>query len=119
MKVNLGQSEFVFDINRLVDVSGQFTSPNLRTDIRTQAEHDSLLAQIGTENASSLYPNSDETSMMQELVSQYLAHEGFMDTAKAFGNEVRTRSTMLRGSSLKVDKVNEEDIHAAKRQRVQ
>jgi len=38
---------------------------------------------------SSIYPGLDESSRIQELISQYLAHEGYVETAKDFAQDVQ------------------------------
>lgn len=56
---------------------------------------------------------------MQELVAHFLAHDGYVETARAFAEEVRAESRALRNgqdTSLK-DFEAEEDLDAINRQR--
>lgn len=54
---------------------------------------------------------------MQELIAQYLAHDGYIDTAKAFAEEVREGTRLLHGT-IKDSKELEykEDLDAINRQ---
>ena len=54
---------------------------------------------------------------MHELVAQFLAHDGYVETARAFAEEVASESAALhgRGESLKKYEV-EEDLEAINRQ---
>lgn len=55
-----------------------------------------MLADISKTNISCLHPKHDETSFIQELVAQFLVHGGYVETARAFANEVREESRDLR-----------------------
>lgn len=61
----------------------------------------------------------DETGLIQELVAQFLAHDGYVETARAFAQEVQAESTALqnRPSSIK-QYTAEEDLDAINRQRM-
>ncbi len=67
----------------------------------------------------SLQPPLDETRLIQELVAQFLAHDGYVETAKAFTQEVRVESRALQnGQEARYkDLEAEEDHDAVNRQR--
>lgn len=65
-----------------------------------------------------IQPSLDETSFLQELVAQFLAHDGYVETARAFAEEVAAESAALengRETQLKKYEV-EEDVEAINRQ---
>ena len=51
--------------------------------------------EVNKADASLLHPPLDETRLVQELVAQYLAHEGYVETARAFAEEMRRDSVAL------------------------
>ena len=63
--------------------------------------------------------NLDENSLVKELVAQYLAHDGFVETAKAFSNEMHAEKRALKNELvLSLDDSSvQEDLDAANRQR--
>ncbi len=67
VSVNFGQRPFVFDIEEKM----------LREEAIVNRE-------IAAAKTSLLRPGLDENSLIQELVAQYLAHDGYVETAKAF-----------------------------------
>ena len=76
-------------------------------------------AEIAATSVASLHPPLNETSLIQALVAQYLAHDGYVETARAFGEEVRTETIALqcgRRSSAKGPETRE-DFDAVNRQR--
>jgi len=76
--VNFGQRPFVFDIQGKMDSSKQ-----------------SVRADIEKAKTSSLRPGMDENSLIQALVAQYLAHDGYVETAKAFTEELTREKNAL------------------------
>ena len=56
---------------------------------------------------------------MKELVAQFLAHDGFVETAKEFAEEVRSESRALQiGQEASFeDQSSDEDLDASNRQR--
>lgn len=65
-----------------------------------------------------LHPALDESSLVQELVAQFLAHDGYVETARAFAEEVKAESKTLQGARtvpLKDYEV-EDDVDAINRQ---
>lgn len=70
-------------------------------------------------NVSNLYPRLDENALLKELVAQFLAHDGYVESAKAFVEEVQTENEALKSiSSTSVRSIAVvEDIDAVNRQR--
>ncbi len=66
-----------------------------------------------------LHSHLDENSFVKELVAQFFGHDGFVETAKAFTDELRAESRAL---ELDTDESQptlsmEEDLDATNRQR--
>ena len=101
MSVNFGQRPFVFDIDGMM----------AREQMAVENE-------IMATKPTSLRPPSDEDTLIQELVAHFLAHDGYVETAKAFASERRAASVALRGtqdSSPGAIEV-EDDLDAVNRQ---
>ncbi|KZF24307.1 SPRY domain-containing protein [Xylona heveae TC161] len=103
LRVNFGQTPFVFDIDGMM-----------------AEERQMVRREINATSATKLHPPLDETSLIQALVAQFLAHDGYVETAKAFAEEVREESKALQsgktapGPNLEA----EEDLDAVNRQRI-
>lgn len=55
---------------------------------------------------------------MKELVSQFLTHDGFVGTAKAFAEEIQAESRALQFNTNDSHEISiEEDLDASNRQR--
>ena len=67
---------------------------------------------------STLSPPLDERQLIHRLISQYLAHDGYVDTTKAFADEVRAENKALTGGNATdvKDLEPEKDHDAANRQ---
>ena len=65
---------------------------------------------INRHPTSGLCPSLDEAALIQALVSQYLAHGGYIDTSRAFSDDVQKAraSDSGRSSALKVLEVKED-----------
>ena len=78
LTANFGQRPFVFDIND-----------------KMYAEK----ARVSNESYEQRPPHCDrrreESSFIQELVAQFLAHDGYVETAKAFAEEIRAEKQSL------------------------
>lgn len=75
-------------------------------------------SEIALTSTANLQPPLDESDLLQELVAQFLAHDGYVETARAFAEEVAAESTALengRQAPLKKYEV-EEDVEAINRQ---
>lgn len=84
----------------------------------TQREQWTIQREISHSSVASLKPGADETSLIHELIAQYLAHDGYVETARAFAAEVREESHALAtgGTSTAKDLEPEEDVDAMNRQ---
>jgi hypothetical protein len=60
-----------------------------------QQERASIQSEINSTSTDSLQPPLDESSLLQELVAQFLAHDGYVETARAFAEEVATETAAL------------------------
>ncbi|KAJ5558070.1 hypothetical protein N7461_002042 [Penicillium sp. DV-2018c] len=97
LKTNFGQEPFVFDIDGMVK----------------QERHKVQLEISGTSTAG-LHPPLDESSLLQELVAQFLAHDGYVETARAFAEEVATETRALQnGRNQPLKKYEAEEDHEA------
>ncbi|KKZ67732.1 hypothetical protein EMCG_06599 [[Emmonsia] crescens] len=103
LKANFGQFPFIYDIDGMM----------AKEKLNVQAE-------ISATSISNLHSSLDETAFIQELVAQFLAHGGYVETARAFAEEVREESRALqngRETPLK-DYQAEEDGDAINRQKI-
>ncbi|EER25754.1 SPRY domain containing protein [Coccidioides posadasii C735 delta SOWgp] len=103
VKTNFGQFPFVFDIDGMMAQERR----NIQMDIRST-------------NVSHLHPPLTESVLLQELVAQFLAHDGYVETARAFAEEVREETKALqngRVTPLK-DYTIEDDADAVNRQQI-
>ncbi len=75
---NFGQRPFVFDIGDKMLVQTAIVSGD-----------------ISKARVNSLGVNRDENSLIQELVAHFLAHDGYVETAKAFTEEMRREKQSL------------------------
>ena len=73
--------------------------------------------EINREDSSGLSEQQSEISLLNELVAQYLAHDGYIETAKAFAAEIRTSSELLRPGTTSTGLDYKEDLDAINRQR--
>ncbi|KAJ5707961.1 SPla/RYanodine receptor SPRY [Penicillium malachiteum] len=103
LKANFGQEPFVFDIDGMVE-----------------HEMNKINADIRGTSLTSLQPPLDESSLLQELVAQFLAHDGYVETARAFAEEVATETAALqKGHDEPLKKYEvEEDREAINRNRI-
>lgn len=51
--------------------------------------------EINNHPTAGLCPSLDEAALIQALVSQYLAHDGYVDTARAFSDDVQNEARAL------------------------
>ena len=52
-------------------------------------------AEINATSTDTLQPPLNESALLQELVAQFLAHDGYVETARAFAEEVATETAAL------------------------
>jgi len=82
-----------------------------------QREKAAIYSDISRTSASNLRPPLGEDALLHELVAQFLAHDGYIETARAFAEEVASETAALNdhGDPLKKYEV-EEDLEAINRQ---
>ncbi|RPA97522.1 SPRY-domain-containing protein [Choiromyces venosus 120613-1] len=103
VRVNFGQERFVFDIDHYMN-----------------NEKRKVYDEINGHPTAGLCPSLDEAALIQALVSQYLAHDGYVDTARAFSDDVQNESRALdsgRSGALKALEMKE-DKDAIHRQKI-
>lgn len=79
-----------------------------------------ICKEISSAEVSKIYPPLDENSLLKELVAQFLAHDGYVETRKAFAEEVLIEEgTLKSGRATILDNYAvEEDSDAVNRQRM-
>ncbi|KAF2494087.1 Ran-binding protein-like protein [Lophium mytilinum] len=109
LRANFGQTPFVFDIDSMVKKEKE----KIQSEIN-------MINVPGSHSSKSNRPQMDETALIHELIVQYLAHDGYVETARAFAEEVREESRSLSNNAdpgLKhLDPA--EDMDAINRQRI-
>lgn len=121
ISVNFGQQPFMYDIDGMVKVRlliKTMARSLSRWLINRQKEKAAIHSEISLTSIANIQPSLDETSFLQELVAQFLAHDGYVETARAFAEEVAAESAALengRETQLKKYEV-EEDVEAINRQ---
>lgn len=100
LRVNFGQTPFVYDIDKVM-----------------KDEREAIRADIQRTSSSTLHAGLDENSLIHQLIAQYLSHDGYVETARAFASEVREESRMLAGNNEAEELDLEEDMDAENRQR--
>lgn len=102
LRTNFGRYPFVFDIDRMVE-----------------QERLAIMSEIEKADLSSLHPPDDENALIHKLIGQYLAHEGYVETAKAFAKDVHDQQESLSSEPQPFHIPNsEDDIHAFNRQKI-
>lgn len=103
LRANFGQSEFVFDIDSLVEM-----------------ERSAVMEEIKNTPVFDLALGLNETQLIHQLISQYLAHDGYIETARAFAKEVRQENQNLAtGTDTEIEAKDlepKEDTDAIQRQ---
>lgn len=103
LRANFGQEPFAFDIDSVVQNEKATIQQEIALSKGQPREHGS----------------TDETQFIQSLIGQYLAHDGYVETAKAFAEEVIDEAKALAadGQANIPYLQTEEDIDAVNRQR--
>jgi hypothetical protein len=70
VRVNFGQEPFAFDIDKMV-----------------QDEKATIQAEIARTKTVSNAPEGED-ALIHQLIGQYLAHDGYVETARAFSDEI-------------------------------
>jgi hypothetical protein len=71
LRANFGQEPFAFDIDKMV-----------------QDEKAAIQEEINRTKFTPSPASPDETQFIHQLISQYLAHDGYVETAQAFAEEI-------------------------------
>ncbi|KAK7754736.1 hypothetical protein SLS62_003294 [Diatrype stigma] len=79
IRVNFGQRPFIFDINKMMK--------DEQAIIRDAISHASIERLVS--------PPQDETELIQGLVLQFLQHDGYVETARAFAAEIHAEKEAL------------------------
>jgi len=102
LRVNFGHQPFVFDI-----------------DCMMEQERQIVLAEISKADVSSLHPPDNEDALIHKFIGQYLAHEGYVETAKAFARDVHDKQQSLSSNPQPFRLPDsDDDIHAINRQKI-
>lgn len=102
LRVNFGRSPFVFDINQTMEQERQI-----------------VMRDISQADVSTLHRPIDESALIHNLIGQYLAHEGYVETAKEFAKEVQEQNQSKTGQPQSFPVPNsDDDIHAFNRQKI-
>ncbi|KAM0333056.1 hypothetical protein ACHAQA_001713 [Verticillium albo-atrum] len=103
IRVNFGQSPFTYDINSMM----------AKEKLQVRKE-------IARTNTASLANNMKETDLIQTLVLQFLQHDGYVESARAFAQEIHGEKKALSlDPDAVIDDINvKDDEHATKRQHI-
>ncbi|KAI1091939.1 SPRY domain-containing protein [Rostrohypoxylon terebratum] len=104
IRVNFGQTRFVFDIDHMVQKE--------RLKISSAIKRTSIEKLVS--------PPMDETELIQKLVLQFLQHDGYVETARAFAEEIHAEKQHLQiDQRTPVPGINiRDDEDAHRRQRI-
>lgn len=79
-----------------------------------QQERIAIQSEINATPTANLQPPLDESTLLQELVAQFLAHDGYVETARAFAEEVASETMALQnGRNEPLKKYEVEEDHEA------
>lgn len=103
IRANFGQSPFVYNIDDLM-----------------REEREKVQKDIEATETSTLVPGMNETDLIQALVLQFLQHDGYVETARAFAQDMKVQKEALNiDPNVKVDGLNiRDDEDANNRQRI-
>jgi hypothetical protein len=71
------------------------------------------MEEVKSTTGSLLYPPLSENQLIHRLIAQYLAHDGYVETARAFAEEVRTENEALNGPGSSPKELEPEEDHVA------
>ncbi|KAL6837819.1 hypothetical protein V8C40DRAFT_230921 [Trichoderma camerunense] len=103
ISVNFGQSPFVFNIDDMMN-----------------EQRETIQNAIQLADTSHLEPGMNETDLIQALVLQFLQHDGYVETARAFAEDMKLQKEALNlNPNVTVDGLNiKDDEDANNRQRI-
>ena len=82
-------------------------------------ERQAIFSEISLADVNFLHPPDDEDALIHKLVGQYLAHEGYIDTARAFAQDLHDEQQSLQDQRQPIQLPDaDDDIHAANRQKI-
>ncbi|KAL7949598.1 hypothetical protein V8C42DRAFT_311370 [Trichoderma barbatum] len=101
--VNFGQSPFVYNIDDMMN-----------------EQRENIQRAIQLADTSQLEPGMNETDLIQALVLQFLQHDGYVETARAFAEDMKLQKEALNlNPNVTVDGLNiKDDEDANNRQRI-
>jgi hypothetical protein len=83
----------------------------------TQIEKAHIMDEVKRANVANLNPPFTESQLIHKLIAQYLAHDGYVETARAFATEVQSENDALTGATSGQNALElEEDRDAVNRQ---
>jgi hypothetical protein len=102
LRANFGQEPFAFDIDNEVQKEKALIQAEIT---RNKGSHRDRMS-------------TDETQFIHSLIGQYLAHDGYVDTARAFAEEVGEEvKALANDEDSHIPYMNtEDDIDATQRQ---
>ena len=119
LRVNFGQSPFIFDIDGMMAVSQSDLLVKIEANDYVQKEKLSIEDDIRSTSPSDLDAPFDETGIVHELVAQFLDQDGYVETAQAFAQEFSAESKALQDRPTVIRHyIAEEDLDAINRQRM-
>ncbi|KAJ6440346.1 RanBPM [Purpureocillium lavendulum] len=100
---NFGQCPFVYNIDDMV-----------------REQREKIQMEISATDTSRLEPGMNGTDLIQTLVLQFLQHDGYVETARAFAEDIKAQKEALNlDPNVKVDGINiQDDEDANNRQRI-
>ncbi|ORY68750.1 SPRY domain-containing protein [Pseudomassariella vexata] len=104
IRVNFGHTPFVYDIDGMMK--------------QEQAKIRKAISETSTENLTS--PPMSETELIQQLILQFLQHDGYVESARAFAEEIHAEQEALTiDPDAHVEGINiKDDEDANRRQRI-
>lgn len=82
-------------------------------------ERQTIMSELSKADVSVLHPPDDENALIHKLIGQYLAHEGYVETAKAFARDVDDQQQSLSTEPQAFQASDsDDDIHAINRQKI-
>jgi hypothetical protein len=103
IRANFGQAPFVFNIDDVV-----------------RAQSEKVRSEIEAADTTQLEPNLGESDLIQALVLQFLQHDGYVETARAFSEDMKAQKEALNvDPDVTVPGINiKDDEDANNRQRI-
>ena len=81
-----------------------------------QNEKQAIFNEVQATSIADLQPPMDESTLLHELVAQFLAHDGYVETARAFAHEAGEQIAPLNEGATSRKYDVEDDLEATNRQ---